>query len=245
MTVLVGTLRCRCTPPSLKRTPSASSAETTRCRARTPALGTLPLEPSQAVRQGREIEARSASSCCETPVRRALRATGNLDNRHVEIVCAASAHVNVSVLYQLLTPPSGLGLLASPSRQVPFRSGSASLGRSQKDGLPSCRAGRSLVLVRFGSRPSTRAQGGSLSRCPFLIGSGNGCQDAQPCFARRPVALLRRRRLDFGSPCFGFGLFRARRRRRSRDSLEPLALTWRPVSPQTCGGFPPVRRVER
>src|SRR5262252_4914784 len=93
---------------------------------------------------------------------------GQVFARHVEILCAALARVNVSVLYQLLTPPNGLGLLASPSRQVPFRSGSASLGRSQKDGLPSCRAGRSLVLVRFGSRPSTRAQGrGSLVAAPF------------------------------------------------------------------------------
>src|SRR5262245_45761096 len=83
---------------------------------------------------------------------------GQVFARHVEILCAALARVNVSVLYQLLTPPNGLGLLASPSRQVPFRSGSAWLGRSQKDGLPSCRTGRSLVLVRFGSRPSTRAQ---------------------------------------------------------------------------------------
>jgi hypothetical protein len=40
------------------------------------ALGTLPLEPSQAVRQGREIEARSATSCCERSVR--LRAARNM-----------------------------------------------------------------------------------------------------------------------------------------------------------------------
>src|SRR5262249_22342747 len=50
--------------------------ETTRCRARTPALGTLPLDPSQAVRQGPEIETRSASSCCDRPVR--LRAAHNM-----------------------------------------------------------------------------------------------------------------------------------------------------------------------
>jgi hypothetical protein len=29
-------------------------------------------------------------------------AAGNLDNRHVEILCAASARVNVSVLYQFI-----------------------------------------------------------------------------------------------------------------------------------------------
>src|SRR5262249_6824317 len=34
--------------------------------------------------------------------RSAQHAAGNLDNRHVEIVCAASAHVNVSVLYQFV-----------------------------------------------------------------------------------------------------------------------------------------------
>jgi hypothetical protein len=56
--------------------------------------------------------------------------------------------------------------------------------------------------------------------CPFLI-SG-----ARPCFARRRVTLLHRRRLDFGSPCFGFGLFCARCSRRCRHSLEGLALTW-------------------
>src|SRR5262249_19098540 len=75
-TVLTGAVRCSCTPPSLKRIPSASSAETTRCRARALALGTLPLDPSQAVKHGREIEARSASSCCERPVR--LRAARNM-----------------------------------------------------------------------------------------------------------------------------------------------------------------------
>jgi hypothetical protein len=34
--------------------------------------------------------------------RSAQHAAGNLDNRHVEIVCAASARVNVSVLYQFI-----------------------------------------------------------------------------------------------------------------------------------------------
>jgi hypothetical protein len=45
-------------------------------RARTPALGTLPLDPSHVVRHGREIAARSASSCCERPVR--LRAARSM-----------------------------------------------------------------------------------------------------------------------------------------------------------------------
>jgi len=38
-----------------------------------------------------------------------------------------------------LTPPIGLGLLASAPRRGFFRSGSAWPGRSQKDGLPSAR----------------------------------------------------------------------------------------------------------
>ena len=37
-----------------------------------------------------------------TGARSAQHAAGNLDNRHVEIVGAASAHVNVSVLYQFV-----------------------------------------------------------------------------------------------------------------------------------------------
>src|SRR5262245_2905557 len=39
MTVLIGAAGCRWTPLSLKRIPSASSAETTRCSARALALG--------------------------------------------------------------------------------------------------------------------------------------------------------------------------------------------------------------
>src|SRR6516164_4946655 len=48
----------------------------------------------------RQRSARLARST--TPRARAQHAAGNLDNRHVEIVCAASAHVNVSVLYQFV-----------------------------------------------------------------------------------------------------------------------------------------------
>jgi len=67
----------------------------------------------------------------------------------------ASARVNVSVLYQPLAPPTGLGLLASPPRAGFSRSGSAWLGRSQKDGLPTWRGG----FAFSGSRPSTRTRG--------------------------------------------------------------------------------------
>jgi hypothetical protein len=73
--------------------------------ARAFALGTLPLEPSQAVRQGRGIEARPASSCCDSPVR--LRAARNMPPVistivMLRILCVASAYVNVSVLYQFV-----------------------------------------------------------------------------------------------------------------------------------------------
>jgi len=44
-------------PPVMKTTPSFSSTETTRPRKRTLALGTLLLEFSQVVRQGREMRA--------------------------------------------------------------------------------------------------------------------------------------------------------------------------------------------
>src|SRR5262249_9006522 len=107
-------------------------------------------------------QARSARSTI--PRARAQHAAGNLDNRHVGIVCAASAHVNVSVLYQLLTPPAGLGPLASPRGGFPFRSGSAWLGRSQKDGLPSYRGGTYFIAVQ-GHRLAHKGQRG---RCPFF-----------------------------------------------------------------------------
>jgi len=151
----------------------------------------------------------------------AQHAAGNLDNRHVEILCAASARVNDSVLYQFVDTAKRPWPTSVAPRAGFSRSGSAWLGRFQKDGLPSCRGS-----VFSGSRPLTRAQGGAACRCPFLIGSGNGRQDARPYFARRPLALLRRLRLELGSPCFGFGLFRFRRCRRLRHSREALALTW-------------------
>src|SRR5262249_45787524 len=65
-------------------------------------------------------------------------AAGNFDNRHVEIVCAASAHVNVSVLYQFVDTAKRPWPIRVTPRQESPRSGSAWLGRSQKDGLPTC-----------------------------------------------------------------------------------------------------------
>src|SRR5262245_46118649 len=75
--------------------------------------------------------------------RSAQHATGKLDNRHVEIVCAASARVNVSVFYQFVDTtnrpsPTSVALCGGESR-----SGSAWLGRSQKDVLP--RGGRRFI----------------------------------------------------------------------------------------------------
>jgi hypothetical protein len=126
--------------------------------ARAFALGTLPLEPSQAVRQGREIEAWPASSCCDSPV--TLRAARNMPPVISTIVmlrffarrqrASMSAHFTNS-----LTPPIGLGLLASLSRREPSRSGSARLGRSQKDGLPS-RSRGSLLAVQGHQRALRR-----------------------------------------------------------------------------------------
>src|SRR5262249_25144138 len=143
----------------------------------------------------------------------------------VEIVCAASERVNVSVFYQPLTPPTGLGLLASP------RGGFPSVGRRVARSLPERwpavlpRGEKSrFSAVRF-KAINSRTGEGQPGRCPFLMGSGNGCQDAQLCLARRLVALLRRHRLVFGSPCFGFGLF-CTRCSRSRHSLGAVALTW-------------------
>src|SRR5207244_11476131 len=104
-----------------------------------------------------------------------------------------------------LTAPAGLGLLGVASRRGFSRSGSARLGRSQKDGLPTCREGYAFRFKAINSR--TRE--GQPGRCPFPIGRGNGRQDARPCFARLPVAVLRNLRLGGGSSCFWLGLFRA------------------------------------
>jgi hypothetical protein len=71
-----GGRRWRVAPPVMKATPSFSSAETTRPSAGALALGTLLLEFSQVVRQGREMRARSAISYCDRPAR--LRAARNM-----------------------------------------------------------------------------------------------------------------------------------------------------------------------
>ena len=139
--------------------------------------------------------ARSVRSA--TPRARAQHAAGNLDNRHVEILCAASACVNVSVFYQPLTAPTALGLLGVAPRRGFSRSGSAWLGRSQKDGLPTC-CGDMRITVQ-GHQLAHR---GSLVAAPSNRGGGNGRQDARPCFARLPVPVMRNLRLGGESRCF-------------------------------------------
>jgi hypothetical protein len=59
-----------------------------------------------------------------------------------------------------LTASAPLGLLSMALRRGTFRSGSARLGRSQKDGLPSRSWGN---IHCSGSRPSTRARGAAWS----------------------------------------------------------------------------------
>src|SRR5215472_15271747 len=61
-------------------------------------LKTAPVRPGAALRSARALLLGKAGETA----RCAQHAAGNFDNRHVEIVCAASAHVNVSVLYQFV-----------------------------------------------------------------------------------------------------------------------------------------------
>ena len=73
---------------------------------------------------------------------------------------------------------------------APFRSGSAWLGRSQKDGLPSC---REVTAALAGSRPSTRAKGAALVAAPLLT--------AAVCTLRREAIANSRRRRNAPLPC--------------------------------------------
>src|SRR5262245_12134517 len=219
MTVPVGAGRCRCTPLSLKRTPSASSAETTRCRARALPLGTLPVDPSQAVRQGREIEARSASSCCDRPVR--LRAARNMPPVISTIVMsglfARRQRASMSAYFtNSLTPPTGLGLLALPPRQASPSVGQR-VARSLPERWPAVLSRGNAHSQRFKAIDSRTEEGAALVAAPSNW--GNGRQDARPCSARLPVAVLRNLRLGGGSGHFWLGLLCARCSRDARRSL--------------------------
>src|SRR5215831_2729827 len=182
------------------------------------------LEPSHAVKHRREIAARPASSCCDRPAR--LRAARNMppviSTIVMFVVCVASAHVNVSVLYQFVDTARR----PWPTCITP-RWGLSSVGQRVARPLPERWPADLPRKVVFQSVQGHRAQErGQPGRCPFLIGSGNGRQDAQPCSTCRPVALLRRRRLDLGLFCLELDLLGARWSRRYRDSLGPLGLTW-------------------
>src|SRR5262249_30192589 len=121
-----------------------------------------------------------------------------------------------------LTPPTGLGLLASP------RGGLFSVGQRAARSLPERwpavlpRGGRHFIR---GSRPSTRVRGAAWS-LPLLIGGGNGRQVARSRFALLPVAVLRSPRLDGGSRHFWLGVFCPRYSRNARRGLWAAALTW-------------------
>jgi hypothetical protein len=165
----------------------------------------------------------------------AQHAAGNFDNRHVEIVCPASAHVNVSVLYQFVDSAKPRWPTSVAPRRLLLRSGSAWLGRSQKDGLPSCR-GVNATAVQ-GHQLAHR--GGAAWSLPLLIGGGNGRQVARPRFALLPVAVLRSLRLGGGSRSFWLDLFCARCSRHSRRSLWAATLT-----AATQKGKSPAKRAE-
>jgi hypothetical protein len=76
-----------------------------------------------------------------------LRA-GNSNQRYGEVVCAASARVNVSVLYQFVDTANRPWPTSVAPRRGFSRSGSVWLGRSQKDGLPSYRGGTYFIAVQ-------------------------------------------------------------------------------------------------
>jgi|SRR6516162_4543251 len=114
----------------------------------------------------RQRPARSARST--TPRARAQHAASNLNNRDVEILCAASARVNVSVLYQPLTPPTDLGLLASPrAAGNPGRAARGSVASRKMACRPAARG--ETFHSRFKAIDSRWR--GQPRRCPFLIGT--------------------------------------------------------------------------
>src|SRR5262249_18810492 len=134
---------------------------------------------------------------------------------------AQRQHASMSAYFtNSLTPPSGFGLLASPR-------GGDHLGRAARGPVAlrkmACRSAprAGTVISVQGQRLAHR--GGAAWSLPLQIGEMDA-KTRRPCFAHLPVALLRRRRLDFGLPDFGFGLFCARSSR-SRHSLGG-PLTW-------------------
>src|SRR5262245_21459341 len=88
-----------------------------------------------------------------------------------------------------------------------------------------CRPAAGGTQQRFKAIDSRTEEGGSPSRCPFLIGGGNGRQDARPRFTLLPVAVLRNLRLGAGSRRFWRGVFCPRYRRDAERGLWTAALT--------------------
>jgi hypothetical protein len=115
--------------------------------------------------------------------RSAQHAPGNLDNRHVEIVRAASARVNVSVLYQFIDTAnrpwptwrrSAAGFLrraarGSVSRKMACR---PAAGDTHSGSRPSTRAQRRGSLV---AAPSNRERGWTPRRATLLCSPTSGC----------------------------------------------------------------------
>jgi hypothetical protein len=66
----------------------------------------------------------------------AQHAAGYFNNRHVGIFGAAQIRVNVRIFYQSVDTADRAWPTSIAPQRVSFRSGSAWLGRSQKDGLP-------------------------------------------------------------------------------------------------------------
>src|SRR5262245_19533632 len=98
----------------------------------------------------------------------AQHAASNLDNRHAEIVCAASARVNVSVLYQFVDTakrPWPTGVLAA-----------STLGRiawgSVAPRKMACRLAREGKHSQRFKAINSRTREGQLGRCPFQSGTG-------------------------------------------------------------------------
>jgi hypothetical protein len=112
---------------------------------------------------GYRSQARGAQNEAYDPLRVSAQHTaGDFDNRHVEIVCAASARVNVSVLYQFVdtanrTWPTWRGSAAGIS-------GRAARGSVAPERWPAVRPRGQEALAVQGHR---LALGGQPGRCPF------------------------------------------------------------------------------
>src|SRR5215469_9685256 len=106
-------------------------------------------------------------------------ASGNLDNRHVRIVCAASAHVNVSVLYQFVDTANRPWPTGVAPRRISF--GRAARG-SVAPRKMACRPAAGGRMRRFKAIQLAHRRGGSLVAAP----SNRGGMDANT----RVLALL-------------------------------------------------------